>query len=560
MTRSLRWTLLFGTLLLLVAVGCSKVDNPADLVVREGRVLTLSDTLPEAQAVAVRDGKIVFVGSNREASRMIGRETEVIDAGSGLVLPGLTDAHAHLIGLGRSLAELNLVGVGSVGEARERVIGELSQVEEGGWITGRGWDHNEWNYKVYPTAGDLEGTDSHPVWLRRVDGHAGWANRRAMEIAGISEDTPDPDGGRIVRDAEGAPTGVFIDNAMSLVSRHIPDPDLETLKEWARAAMAHLNAQGVVGMHDMGVDADALEVYRSLAGSGEMTVRVYGLLEGSQREYARSQMEQGPLGGPDEFLHIRGLKLYADGALGSRGAAMQQPYNDDPENRGLLVTRPQDLLEEVKNAHAHGFQPAIHAIGDRANHIVLNLYERVLKGDTTDARFRVEHAQIVDPRDIPRFGALGVLPSMQPIHATSDMGWAEERVGSDRIAGAYAWRSLIAEGARIPCGSDAPVEPADPLLGIHAAVTRQTLEGTPEGGWMPDQRMTVLEAIRGYTVHAAFAAFAEKVRGTIEVGKMADLTVLDRDITAIEPAEIPQARVLATVVGGEVVYRTGASL
>jgi hypothetical protein len=471
------------------------------------------------------------------------------------VLPGLIDAHAHLFGLGRFLDELNLIGATSAGEVSAMVRDRINSVSAGEWINGRGWDQNDWETKEWPTWRDLPGTESRPVCLRRVDGHAVWVNRTTLDLCGITRDTPDPDGGRIVRDATGEPTGVFIDNAANLIFTHRPKPSRDTQTRWVRMAIAECNRLGLTGIHDAGIDSLTVDIYRELARQGELTIRVYGMWTPDTAGFLQRRLAQGFIDEADHRIVVRAVKLYADGALGSRGALLLEPYADEPSHRGLPVTSRQDILDLCRQASQHGFQVCTHAIGDGGNRAALDVYEQVLRQfHGWDHRWRIEHAQVIAPSDIPRFARLGVIPAMQPTHATSDMYWAEARLGPERVKGAYAWRSLLNAGSRIPCGSDAPVESINPLWGVYAAVTRQDHKGWPEGGWFPDQRLTMEEAIRGFTLDAAYAEFADSLKGSIQAGKLSDLTILDRDPFTVTPAELLQASVTHTIVGGRVVW------
>jgi hypothetical protein len=533
---------------------CSQ-QKKADLVILGGKIYTLEEGDSVVEAVAVRDGRIVFAGSDEGAAGFAGPATVRIRLEGETVLPGLVDAHAHISGLGRALSELNLVGTDSPARIREMVL-EREATEEGeGWISGRGWDQNDWAVERFPTWKDLEGTESRPVALRRIDGHAVWLNRKAMEICGISSATPDPEGGAIIRDEKGEPTGILLDNAAELVTSKMPEPTRAERTAWIKKALKEINRNGLVGVHDAGVDGRTLEIYRHLAAAGSLSVRVNAMIDPADEGLLESTLARGPSDEFDHLLVIRSVKLFADGALGSRGAALLEPYSDRPDQRGLLVTPRDELARITEAALDHGFQVCIHAIGDAANRTALDVFEEALeKHPSRDARLRIEHAQVVSPQDVERFARLGVIASMQPTHATSDMDWAEERLGRERIEGAYAWRKLIRSGATIACGSDFPVEDVNPLKGIYAAVTRKSPEGDPPGGWYPEECMTIQEAVRGFTINAAYAQFAERIRGTIAVGKLGDFTILDRDIFSCPSAEILDARVVYTIVGGRIVY------
>ncbi len=529
-------------------------ENAADLIFTHTRVYTFAPDERIAEAVVIREGRIVFAGSADDAQRHRGSRTRVMDLRGAVVIPGLVDAHAHLLSLGRSLSELNLVGTKSKEEIRRIIIERQKTAQPGEWISGRGWDQNDWRAKDFPTAEDLSGTDDNLVYLRRVDGHAAWVNRRVLELCGVTRKTPDPAGGRILRDAAGNPTGVLLDNAVELVRSRMPAPSLETQINWAKAAMRECNRAGLTGVHDAGVDSAALEVYRILRSRGELTLRIYVMLDDADPDWLARRLQAGPEIG-DDLLTIRAVKLYADGALGSRGAALLEPYSDDPGNCGIIANPPEYLERMTRQAVEHGFQVCTHAIGDAAVRAVLNVYQRVLlQMPPGDHRLRIEHAQVITPEDLPRFAEMGVIASMQPTHATSDMSWAEERLGSERIRYAYAWKKLMRSGARLAFGSDFPVESPVPLAGVYATVTRQNREGKPAGGWYPEEKLSVQEAVAGFTTQAAYAGFAEADRGTIEPGKQADLVVLDRDIFTAPPEQILQAKVLYTIVGGRIVY------
>jgi predicted amidohydrolase YtcJ len=548
---------------ILAAVLACTADEPsdspqtADFLYYGGKVYTLADDRPMADAVAVKGERIVYAGTLEGAEEHADGETVRIYLDGMTVIPGLVDAHAHLRSLGRYLSQLKLERARSPSDVRRMVLQAQKSTPPGRWIPGRGWDQNDWKVKKFPTWKDLEGTEANPVYFRRVDGHAAWVNKTALEICGINRDTPNPEGGRIILDVDGEPTGVFIDNAMELISDSIPDPTPAEIDDWMREAIRYCNSLGLVGIHDAGIDEDDLASLNRLHDEGTLTFRVYCMLSTDEEDLAftEAQVLRGPREEAGGRVVVRAIKLYADGALGSRGAALLAPYSDDTGNTGLLVQTPEKLERLSVLALENGFQVCTHAIGDRGNRVILDVYEKVLHGNEGDPRFRVEHAQVVSLDDIPRFKALGVIPSMQPTHCTSDMYWAHERVGETRVRGAYAWRRFLDDGNRIPCGSDFPVEGANPLWGLYAAVTRQDRQGWPEGGWYPDQRMAIHEAVTGFTIDAAYAGFAENETGTIEAGKLADMTVLDRDPFMVPPLAILNTRVAMTVVGGEIVYK-----
>lgn len=537
-------------------------QSMADLVLTNGRVYTVDNARPVVSALAVRDGRIVFVGSDAEARALSGPATTAIDLRGATVVPGFTDAHAHLLGLGTTLQRVNLAGSASYEEVISRVQTWAKNIRPGQWILGRGWDQNRWPTKEFPTHGALtRAFPNNPVVLTRIDGHALLANARAILLARVMPSTADPAGGRIIRTASGAPTGVFVDNAQSLITRAIPSASRADKRQAILAAIAEANKWGLTGVHDAGEDAETVAVFEELARAGNYNLRNYVMLSdpgepGSSAAQRNPYIQRGPQSALyDGHLWIRAIKLYADGALGSRGAALLAPYSDERSNSGLLVSRPEHIRAWADLALQRGFQINVHAIGDRGNRIVLDAFDAALRRfPKADHRFRIEHAQVLSAADIPRFAKLGVIPSMQATHQTSDMGWAETRVGPERIRGAYAWRSLLNTGVVIPNGTDFPVEEVNPLLTFHAAVTRQDPNNSPAGGWYPDEKMTREEALQSMTIWPAYAGFQESVLGSLTPGKYADFVVLDRDIMRIPDTEILGTRVTSTWIGGKRVY------
>ncbi|HSX60597.1 MAG TPA: amidohydrolase [Tahibacter sp.] len=545
MKRSTGWLLAAGLLAL-------NGTTAATTVLHDGRIGVPGGT---AEAVAWDDaGRIVAVGSKAELAQRY-PDAAKLDAHGAAVLPGLVDAHGHVLGLGLSLLNADLRGTASKAQVIERLRAHAAKLPAGAWLVGRGWDQNDWPEKQFPTAADLDAAfPDRPVYLRRIDGHAAWANtaalsRAARDLAGDWQ----PDGGRIER-VGGKPTGVFVDAAMHLVDEVVPKPDAALKRRAYRLAFETLLANGLTGVHDAGVSRDDLAVLRGFADAGELPLRIYAMADGDG-EALDALCRDGLYRHADGRLQMRAVKLYIDGALGSRGAALKADYSDDPGNRGLLVTAPDAFRAVVAKAKRCNVQVATHAIGDRGTRLVLDTYAGVLDAAAQgDHRWRVEHAQIVDVADFPRFAQLRVIASMQPTHATSDMPWAQARVGEARLAGAYAWRRFMAAKVPLALGSDFPVEQVSPLLGLYAAVTRQDLDAKPAGGWLPAQRLSLDEAVRGFTAGAAFAEFAESDRGTIAVGKQADFTLLRDDPYAIDAARIPHDRIAATIVDGKVVY------
>jgi hypothetical protein len=524
--------------------------QPAGLVITGARIYTLDPARPAASSIAIRDQRILFVG--QDVSKYIGPRTRRIEARGATVLPGLIDSHVHMEGLGDLLESIDLRNVPSVAEVAELVRKEAARRPPGEWIHARNWDQTNWGGQ-FPTAQDLAAAaPNHPVYLTRVDGHAAWVNPKALEIAGITAATPDPPGGKILKNASGAPTGILIDRAQGLVARKIPPSGKEaTRRKLARAAQECARL-GLTTVHDAGVVAQALEAYRDLIAHHELPVRVYAMIGGAGQLW-REFLARGPEIG--DRLTVRSIKLMADGALGSRGAALIEPYSDDPANRGLLMLSPQDIERIAREAVKHGFQVNTHAIGDRANRTVLEGYAAVL-GGKNDRRFRIEHSQVIAPQDFELFARYSILASMQATHATSDMRWAEARLGPERVKGAYAWRRFLSLGVAVPNGSDFPVEEPNPLYGFYSAITRQDRQGNPKEGWFPDQRMTRDEALKSWTLAGAHAAFEENQKGSLTPGKLADLVMLSQDIMRIPPAEILKTRVTLTVLGGEIVHST----
>ena len=548
--------------LLVLASGIARAQS-ADLVLINGRIYTVDNARPVVSALAVRDGRVLFIGSDAEAKTLVRPSTRVVDLNGAAVYPGFTDAHAHLLGLGTTLRRVNLAGATSYDEVISRVQAWAKNVKPGDWILGRGWDQNRWAVKEFPTQDALSRAfPNNPVVLTRIDAHALLANARAMQLARVTASTADPAGGRVIRDAAGAPAGVFVDNAQSLITRAIPAATRAETRAAILAAITEANRWGLTGVHDPGENAETIAIFEELAKAGNYSLRNYVMISdpgdpNSAATQRNPYIQRGPQSALyDAHLWIRAIKLYADGALGSRGAALLAPYTDEPTNSGLLVSPPEHIEAWAEAALQRGFQVNVHAIGDRGNRIVLDAFETALRRyPKADHRFRIEHAQVLSAQDIPRFARLGVIPSMQATHQTSDMRWAESRVGPERIRGAYAWRSLLNTGVVIPNGTDFPVEEVNPLLTFHAAVTRQDPTNWPAGGWYPEQKMTREEALQSMTIWPAYAGFQEKILGSLTPGKYADFVVLDRDIMRVPDTEILAARVISTWIGGRAVYQ-----
>ncbi len=544
--------------ILVAAVFAVTAQSQPDTIFHNAIVYTVDDTFSITEAIAVRDDRIQRVGRSSDILATAGPDTVSIDLRGQTVLPGLIDAHGHLSGLGQSLQNLNLVGTESLDEIVTMISDQVSSRSPGEWITGRGWDQNDWPDTRMPVHDTISACSrENPVVLSRIGGHASFVNAAALSIAGIDRQTPDPPGGKILRQANGDPTGVLIDTAQGLVNKHMPPPTDVQTRDAIALAIQHCVSLGLTSIHDAGISPDDVARYKSMIDDDALDLRVYGMLRGSDPARMQKSLNRGPLiGYGGGRLTVRCIKVVGDGALGSRGAALLQPYNDDPDNAGLLIVDEARMTALATAALRAGFQVATHAIGDRTNHITLNAFEAAMKAvpDATDPRLRIEHAQIIKLEDIPRFAELGIIPSMQATHATSDLPWATKRLGEDRIRGAYAWQKLLNTGARIANGSDFPVENANPFWGIYAAITRQDREGKPEATWQPDQRMTQKEALRSFTIDAAYAAFEEEDKGSIELGKWADFVVVDRDIMNVPPREIADTKVVMTILGGEVVY------
>jgi predicted amidohydrolase YtcJ len=542
------------------APGCGRPE-PVDLLITGGTIHTMNPERPQAEAVGILGNRIVFVGDRDESSRFQGPRTLVLDIGGLTMMPGLVDAHAHLMNLGRYLTELRLIGTSSADDVRQMVLSGQAQAKPGEWILGRGWDQNDWEIQEFPTWADLEGTEANPVFLKRVGGHAAWLNATALEVLGIAADTPDPFGGRIHRDEEGNPTGVLIDRAKDDAFEGIPEPAADKKTSLIRLAIEECRRFGLTGVHDAQTRRDELEIYRRLDRATDLGLRIYAMLDTDDSTFVMSELSRGASVAEGSHLTVRAIKVYADGALGSRGAALLAPYADEPTNRGLMKNAPEDIRRWTQLAVQNGFQMCAHAIGDAGNRTIIDIYEEQMQSSpATEHRFRIEHAQVVSGRDITRMAKLGIVASMQPTHATSDMYWAEDRIGPARIEGAYAWRKLMDAGVVVACGSDFPVEAVNPLWGIYSAITRQDHSGWPPDGWYPDERMTIEEAVRGFTMNAAYAEFSEDEKGTIEKGKLADFTVLDRDIFVAPARALLETRAIYTIVDGQVVYAARDSI
>ncbi|MBN8886772.1 MAG: amidohydrolase [Rudaea sp.] len=541
----------------LLAVPAVAADLFVDHV--NGYTLDSAGKLQRFEAMLVEQGRVVATGSHADLAQRSGG-AQVLDGKGRTLIPGLIDAHGHVMGLGIALRQADLTATKSLADALAAVKTYAAAHVDMAWVEGRGWNQAIWKLGRFPTARELDGVVAdRPVWLERVDGHAGWANSAAIKLAGIDANTKDPAGGRIERDAAGKPSGVFVDAAMELITAKIPAMTAAEAEKALDAALAEMAKNGLTGAHDAGIDADTVALFKRYADAHKLSARIYALIGGTGKDFDRLAVD-GPLTGyGGGFLDVRAVKLYADGALGSRGAALLAPYSDDAHNKGLLFHKPDELTAMIAKAIGKGYQVGVHAIGDAANREVLDSFAAVYKTQGgKDLRNRIEHAQIVAPEDIPRFRELNLIASMQPTHATSDMNMAEDRLGKQRMQGAYAWRTFLRQGTVVAGGSDFPVESPNPFYGLYSAVTRQDHDGRPPGGWYPQQALTLTEALRAFTLDAAYAGHAEKTLGTLEPGKCADFLLIDRDIFAGKPAQIWSTVVLETWVGGRRVYARGA--
>ena len=528
-------------------------------VLTAATIRTMDPARPVAGAMAFDDAGAILAVGDAGALHARWPDATRLDLGSATVIPGLIDAHGHVAGLGLSRMRVELEGTRDKAEVLARLRAFSDSLQPGDWLLGRGWDQNDWPEQVFPTAADLDAAfPDRPVWLERIDGHAGWANSAALRATGQDLDAGGtrgdwhPAGGRIVRDAQGRATGVLVDGAMALVDGVLPAMDVASAERALSSGMQEAVRHGLTGVHDAGVSLLQMHAYRNLADRGEMPLRIHAMADGDSEALAWLCRE-GAYRHAGGRLQMRAVKLYVDGALGSRGAALLEDYSDDPGNRGLVLMSPDQLGEAVAKARDCGIQVATHAIGDRGNRLVLDAYEAALAGHP-GLRWRIEHAQVLAPEDLPRLAGLGVIASMQPTHATSDMPWARERLGPDRIHGAYAWRSLRDSGARLALGSDFPVESVDPRLGLYAAATRTDAAGEPIGGWLPGEVLTPFEALRGFTRDAAWAGFAEAETGTLAEGLRADFVVVAEDPLAIPATGLDDLTVLSTWVDGRAAY------
>jgi predicted amidohydrolase YtcJ len=558
---------LFFLLLVLIMIRCTEKPQPAELIIT-GTIYTANPEQPVVESVAVKDGKIIYVGAKDEGEQFKGEATQVINLADKILTPGFIEGHGHLLGVGYNELNLDLMSVKNYDELVAKVKEAVSKAKPGQWIQGRGWHQDKWDKKPLKM---VKGFQTHellsqvspnnPVFLRHASGHAGMANTKAMEIAGVNQlskenlnKTKSQEGGEIIRDEFGNPTGIFNERAMSLITQHIPENTEESDEEALSLALQACLKNGITSFHDAGASRENIALFQKFKDEHKLGVRLYEMLTGWDRELLNEWYKKGPQ--IDPWLTIRSIKLNCDGALGSRGAWLLEPYSDRPDTYGMATLSMDTVLATSKDALKYGFQVCSHAIGDRANREVLDRYEIALKENPRkDHRFRIEHAQHIDSKDLPRFAQLGVIPAMQAIHMSSDRPWAIERLGEKRIKeGAYMWQSLLKSGVKIINGTDAPVEPLNPIPCFYASVTRKTLKGEPEGGYEPEEKMSREQALRSYTIDAAYGAFEENMKGSIEVGKVADFTVFSKDIMKVEEREILQAEVVMTIVDGKIAY------
>ena len=552
--------------ILFIFIGCE--SNKADLIIENGIIYTMDDFNPIAESVAVRSGKIIGVGSNYYIQSFIGNNTKILDLKGATMIPGLIEGHGHFMGLGYAKMRLDLSTVSSYDELVDMVSGAVAEAKPGEWILGRGWHQSKWEPVPIPLVKGFQTHDklsaispNNPVWLTHASGHAAFGNAKAMELAGVTSETEFGFGGEIIKDLRGNPTGVFNERAQGLVSQYVETESEDNSSQRAlELAVQACLENGITSFQDAGSGSNSINAYREGLSSNSLRVRLYVMLTSRDPDLLKEWYKKGPeIGTGNDYLTIRSIKLNTDGALGSRGAWLLDSYTDRPGHFGM-ATQSMDYVYEVsRDGLANGFQVNSHAIGDRANREVLDQYEKVFNENPKLAenhRWRIEHAQHIDPADIPRFGLMGVIPAIQGIHMASDRPWAIDRLGRQRIIeSAYVWRDLIDSGAILINGTDVPVEPIDPIASIYASTARKTLKGKPEGGYEPNQKMTRLEALKSYTINAAYGAFEEDIKGSIEIGKYADFTVLSQNIITVPEDQILNTKVRYTIINGQIEYK-----
>ena len=556
---------------LLITACKDTVQESATLLIFGGNIYTVDATRPMVEAVAVKDNTILFAGSLAEAEQYKNDQTQLLDLNGKTMTPGLIEGHGHFMGLGYNELNLDLNNTTSYQEIVDAVAERVKTAAPGEWITGRGWHQSKWTEMPSETVNGFQTHDllsavspDNPVYLGHASGHAGFANAKAMEIAGLMEldkegiSKFEVEGGEVMRDAMGRPTGIFNELAQSLITKHIPENTPAKDIKAFEMAVAACHKNGITGFHDAGIGRETIALYEEMKAKDKMKIRLYGMLTGGDKELLNEWYKKGPMVDADNLLTIRSVKLNCDGALGSRGAWLLEAYTDRPGHFGH-ETLPMNFVEETAiDGLQYGFQVCSHAIGDRANREVLDRYESAfteLPQLATDHRFRIEHAQHLHPEDIPRFAQLKVIPAMQAIHMSSDRAWAIDRLGEQRIKeGAYMWQSLLKSGIPIVNGTDVPVEPLNPIASFYASVTRKTLQGTPDGGYEPAEKMTREQALRSYTLDAAYGAFEEGIKGSITVGKLADFTIYNQDLMKVAEKELLNTKIAMTIFGGEIVY------
>ncbi len=563
--------LLFIICVVIISLSCSERKTPADLIIKGGTIYTMDDRQPIVESVAITANRIVFAGKESDIKNFQGDQTRIIDLQGKTMTPGLIEGHGHFMGLGYNELELDLMNVKSYEELVEKVKEAVAKAKPGEWILGRGWHQDKWTTKPSKM---IKGFQTHellssvspnnPVFLKHASGHAGFANAKAMQLAGVNQLSPERigkehnEGGEIIRDAMGNPTGIFNERAQQLIAQHIPEKSEEMNSQALELAINACLRSGITSFHDAGASRSSIELFKKFKTEGKLSTRLYVMLTGFDPELVYENFRNGPEIDSTGLLTIRAVKLNCDGALGSRGAWLLDPYTDRPDFSGMATLSMDTVARISILGLKYGFQICAHAIGDRANREILDRYEMAFKANpdkAKDARYRIEHAQHLSPTDIPRFGKLGVIPAMQAIHLSSDRPWAIDRIGAKRIKdGAYMWQSLLKSGAKLVNGTDVPVEPINPLASFYASVTRQTLQGEPTGGYEPEEKLTREQALRSYTLDAAYGAFEEKIKGSIEVGKLADFTVFDKNLMKVPDDQILSTKVEMTILGGKILY------
>jgi len=550
--------LLCGAILCLVS--CSRTPQ-ADRIFANGHIITMNEDLPEAEAFALDKEFIIAVGTNKEIREAYPLAEEV-DLGGKDVMPGIIESHGHMFNLGRIKMRLDLQGINDPREVVQKLRKRVAASAPGEWIDGWGWDDGVWKEQMTAISRELSAeSPDNPVWFAGLHGYNGWANAKALELAGITKDTSDPEGGKIFKDSEtGAPIGILANAAQAMVTRLMPALTVEQREKAFEIAGEELLKNGLTSVHDARITNKDLDALRSLKAKKKLEVRYYVMLDCTNKELIEPYLQNGPEIDPDNWLTIRCIKVFQDGSLGTRSALMLEPYSDAPDVLGVTTTSQEEIESLTIRSLQAGMQVATHAIGDRSNRMTLNAYEAAIRAvpDAKDHRLRIEHAQVVALEDIPRFKELDIIASMQPPHATSDMPWAEDRVGPERIKGAYAWRSFLDAGVRVPLNSDFPGETLNPFYGMYAAETRQTPEGKPEGGWYPEQCLTREEVLYAYTVESAYSGFEEQIKGQIAPGMLADFIVLSDNILTVPSKALLSLKVERTYVGGQLVYSRNA--